>query len=65
MASRARIWGFKMSGPASLFLFAAFAFAPSCLLVVPVPYMAPVATDFQGWDRDPESAPKLELVYYV
>ena len=33
-----------MSGPASLFLFAASAFAPSCLLVVPVPYMAPVST---------------------
>jgi len=29
-----------MSGPASLFLFAASAFAPSCLLAVPVPYMA-------------------------
>jgi len=42
-----------MSGPASLFLFAASAFAPSCLLVVPVPYMAPVATDFRIEIRSP------------
>ena len=31
MASRARIWRFKMSGPSSLFLFAASARAPSCI----------------------------------
>ena len=42
-----------MSGPASLFLFAASAFALSCLLVVPVPYMAPVATDFGIEIRSP------------
>jgi len=42
-----------MSGPASLFLFAASAFAPSCLLVVLVPYMAPVATDFGIEIRSP------------
>jgi len=44
-----------MSGPASLFLFAASAasFAPSCLLAVPVPYMAPVAKDFGIEIRSP------------
>ena len=42
-----------MSGPASLFLFAASAFAPSCLLVVPVTYMAPVAKDFGIEIRSP------------
>ena len=35
-----------MSGPASLFLFAASVFTLSCLLAVPVPYMAPVAKNF-------------------
>ena len=42
-----------MSGPASLFLFAASAFAPSCLLAVPVLYMAPVAKDFGIEIRSP------------
>jgi len=42
-----------MSGPASLFLFAASAFAPSCLLAVPFPYMAPVAKDFEIEIRSP------------
>ena len=46
IASRARIWGSKISGPASRFLFATSAFNLSCRLVVPDPCMAPVATDF-------------------
>jgi len=53
MAPRAWICGYNMSGPASLFLFAASAFAPSCLLAVPVPYMAPIAKDFGIEIRSP------------
>ena len=40
MAPRAWIWGFKMSGPASLFLLAASVLACSSRLADPVPYMA-------------------------
>jgi len=42
-----------MSGPASLFLFATTAFAPSCLLAVPVQYMAPISKDFGIEIRSP------------
>ena len=42
-----------MSEPAFLFLFATSAFAPSCLLAVPVPYMAPGAKDFEIEIRSP------------
>jgi len=42
-----------MSEPASLFLLAASVFARSCLLAVPVPYMAPVAKDFGIEIRSP------------
>ena len=53
IACNARIWGSKMSGPASRFLFATSAFTLSCRLVVPDPYMAPVATDFGMEIRSP------------
>ena len=46
MAPRAWIWGFKISGPASLFLLAASVLARSSRLSNPVPYLAPVAKDF-------------------
>ena len=52
-----------MSGPASLFLFVASIFAPSCLLAVPVPYMAPLAKAFGIEIRSPLQ--NLKLVYYV
>ena len=50
-----------MSGPASLFL----AFAPSCLLVVPVPYMAPVATDFGIEIRSQTRALRLTACFHL
>jgi len=53
MAPRAWVWGFKMSGPAFLFLLAASVLANSCLLAVPVPYMDPVAKDFGIEIRSP------------
>ena len=46
MAPRARIWGFKVSGPASFFLLAVSVFACSERLSDLVPYIAPVAKDF-------------------
>ena len=64
MASRARIWGFRISGPASLFLLPTSAFASACLRIVPVPYMAPVTTDFGIEIRSPlhDSTRKSPLV---
>ena len=53
IASRARIWGSKISGPASRFLFDTSAFTLSRRLVVPDPYMAPVTTDFGMEIRSP------------
>ena len=53
IASKARIWGSKISGPASRFLFATSSLALSCRLVVPDPYMAPVTTDFGMEIRSP------------
>ena len=76
MASRARIWGSRMSGPASLFLFTASAFASACLRIVPVPYMAPVTTDFgieirsplqdsNSWITSSNLLPSLTVLTYM
>ena len=46
MAPRAWIWGFKISGPVSLFLLATSVFVRSNHLSEPVPYISPVAKDF-------------------
>ena len=65
IALRTWIWGFKISGPASLFLLAASAasvLARSSRLSEPVPYMAPV---FKEFGIDTEAAPELKLVDYV
>jgi len=46
MAPRAWIWEFKMSGHAYLLLSTVSVFALSDRLADPVPYIAPVASDF-------------------
>jgi len=46
MAPRARVWGFKISGPVSPFLLAVSVFARSDCLSDPMPYIAPVSKDF-------------------